>query len=461
MNRRDFTRNVALSAGIISSAAVLNSCTEQEEQTPEQTATPDNPTVSKELSEAMYKKAIELTKMKIRGGDTEAFFKAPFIDAAFNENIFLWDTCMMCCYCKYHLDELPVYQALDNFYGRMEEDGFICREYRGSGEPLWPKTHPVSINPPLLAFAELEIFEVSKDLDRLKQVYPYLKKNFEFHVTTYMMEDDLFYGDTMGLGMDNIPREPHDWEPTEGNKWSQHELGLELAKLKTTDEEKLNFFVREYVRTRNGVWNVQGRQVDFSSQMALYAVNLKRIANLIGEEQDVARYEEIHGKVKTALNTLAWDDSDGFYYDLGFGERIPRRHIGMYWALLGEVVPEDRLEQFISHLSDPNEFYRRTPLPALSASDPDYVGWGDYWLGGVWAPTVYMVLKGLSANGQEDLARHLAAKVYASVAEVFEATGTFWENYAPDLVAYGMPSKKDFCGWTALVPVAIYKEYIQ
>ena len=45
---------------------------------------------------------------------------------------------------------------------------------------------------------------------------------------------------------------------------------------------------------------------------------------------------------------------------------------------------------------------------------------------------------------QEELARHLAAKVYASVAEVFEATGTFWENYAPDLVAYGMPSKKTF-----------------
>ena len=26
----------------------------------------------------------------------------------------------MCCFAKYHLDELPVYQALDNFYGRME-----------------------------------------------------------------------------------------------------------------------------------------------------------------------------------------------------------------------------------------------------------------------------------------------------------------------------------------------------
>jgi neutral trehalase len=132
----------------------------------------------------------------------------------------------------------------------------------------------------------------------------------------------------------------------------------------------------------------------------------------------------------------------------------------MYWALLGQVVPEDRMAKFISHLKDPNEFYRQTPLPALSAADPDYVGWGDYWLGGVWAPTVYMVLKGLTKVGEDELARELAAKVYENVAIVFEATGTFWENYAPDLISYGMPAKRDFCGWTALIPISVYKEYI-
>ena len=71
-----------------------------------------------------------------------------------------------------------------------------------------------------------------------------------------------------------------------------------------------------------------------------------------------------------------------------------------------------------------------------------------------------MVLKGLSVYKQEDLARDLAARTYAAVAEVFEATDTFWENYAPDLISYGMPSKMDFCGWTGLVPIAIYREYL-
>ncbi|WP_411032335.1 MGH1-like glycoside hydrolase domain-containing protein [Spongiimicrobium sp. 3-5] len=459
MKRRTFAKNITLSTGL-AGITFLEACNGNLDTKGQKASKSKEYEISKDLSERMYAHALEITKSKIRGGDSEVFFKKPFIDAAFNKNIFLWDTCLMCCFAKYHLDELPVYQALDNFYGRMEEDGFICREYKQTGEPLWPKDHPVSINPPLLAFAELEIFGVSKDTDRLKKVYPILKNNFQFHVNTYMMDDHLFYGDTMGLGMDNMPREPRGWEPTEGNGWSQHELGLQLAALKKTDEEKLNFFVTEYVNTRNGVWNKQGRQVDFSSQMAMYALQLKEIAELIGREEDIGLYTELHAKIKKALNDLTWNEEDSFYYDLGYNKQINRRHIGMYWALLAKVVPDDRLEGFLGHLLNPDEFYRKTPLPALSASDEDYVGWGDYWLGGVWAPTVYMVLKGLSAYGKEDLARHLAAKVYASVTEVFVATGTFWENYSPDLISYGMPSKKDFCGWTALIPISIYREYI-
>jgi len=460
MKRRDFAKNVTLASGVVG-LGLLTSCTEKEKVVEESRSVLEtNPKVTAKLSEEMYKKALEITKRKVRGGDNETFFKKPFIDAAFSPNIFLWDTCFMCCFAKYHLDELPVYQALDNFYDQMEDDGYICREYRHTGEALWSKEHPVSINPPLLAFAEWEIYQVSEDKKRLVEVYPILKKNFQFLVDRYMMEDHLFYGDTLGMGMDNIPRAPRDWEPTEGNGMTHHELVAKTAGLNASEETKLNFFIEQYVETKLGVWNKQARLVDFSSQMAMFSLQLTEMARLTQNNDDIVYYQDIHSKIKEALNQNCWSEQDKFYYDLGFGEQVPRRHIGMYWALLGKLVPEDRMEDFLSHLRDPDEFYRKTPLPALSAADPDYVGWGDYWLGGVWAPTVYMVLKGLTANGQEDLAKDLAQKVYKSVSVVFEATGTFWENYAPDLVSYGMPAKKDFCGWTALIPIAVYKEYI-
>ena len=418
--------------------------------------------VSAELSERMYAKALEITKSKVRGGDSEPFFKKPFVDAAFSDNIFLWDTCFIVCFAKYHLNELPVYQALDNFYDSIETDGYICREYRKDGRPLWSKNHPVSINPPLLAFAETELYNVKKDKDRLRYAYPILKKNFEFHVNQYQGEDQLFWGDTLGMGMDNIPRFPHGWTTDEGNGMTHHELGDKLGKMGgSTGEERLNLFIAEYVKTLQGVWNKQGRLVDFTAQMAMFALQLKYIAGEIGEDQDIPKYDQFHAEVKQALNQKCWNESDSFYYDLGEGEQIQRKHIGMYWTLLGELVPEDKIDAFLAHLTNPMEFYRKTPLPALSADDSDYKGWGDYWLGGVWAPTSYMVLKGLTKVGKHQLAQDLAEKTYAAIAEVFQATGTFWENYAPDLISYGMPAKKDFCGWTGLIPIAVYNEYIK
>lgn len=456
MNRREFAKKMGLASGALGLGmnALPKIWGERTGKHPEITITP-------ELSAKMYDKALAITKSKVRGGDSEPFFKEPFIDAAFSENIFLWDTAFMCCFAKYHMDELPVYQALDNFYGRMEEDGFICREYRANGEALWSKDHPVSINPPLLAWAEIEIFGVNNNIERIREVYPILKKNFEFHVERYQGEEGLFWGDTLGMGMDNIPRSPRNWVPERGNGMTHHELGTKLdGMVGASPEEKLEVFITEYVDTKQGVWNEQGRLVDFTAQMAMFALQLKQMAGIVGELADIPEYDAFHNRVKLALNEYCWSEEDAFYYDLGYGKQIVRRHNGMYWTLMGDLVPENRMQAFLSHLTDPNEFYRLTPLPALSAADPDYIGFGDYWLGGVWAPTVYMTLRGLTKVGEDDLARLLAAKIYENVAIVFEATDTFWENYAPDLISYGMPAKKDFCGWTALIPIAVYREYI-
>ncbi len=457
MNRRDFSKNLGL-AGTALGLGFTTGC-QTSENKEEKGMKGETIDLTGLPVQEMYDKALEITKSKVRGGDSETFFKKPFIDAAFSDNIFLWDTCFMVCFCKHHLDELPVAQALDNFYDRIEEDGYICREYRKDGRPLWSKDHPVSINPPLLAFAELELYSTLKDKNRLAKVYPILKKNFEFHVNNYQGEDKLFFGDTLGMGMDNIPRYPKGWD-NDGIGLTHHELGEKVKNLNGTGEDKLNFFIAEYVKSLSGLWNKQGRLVDFSAQMAMFAKQLIEIATIVNQKADIPQLEAFHKEVKEAVNTLCWDENDKTYYDLANGKPIKRKHIGMYWTLLGELVPEDRVNDFLKHLVTEDEFYRKMPLPALSADDPDYKGWGDYWLGGVWAPTSYMVLKGLMKYDEPELAKDLAFKTYKNVAEVFEATGTFWENYAPDLVSYGMPAKYDFCGWTGLIPIAFYKEFL-
>ena len=95
MDRRDFSKNIALAAGTVG-LGVFASCKEEAKESDENTWVTDFAVgydVSDDLAKRMYAKALEITKSKIRGGDDEPFFKEPFIDAAFSPNIFLWDTC--------------------------------------------------------------------------------------------------------------------------------------------------------------------------------------------------------------------------------------------------------------------------------------------------------------------------------------------------------------------------------
>ncbi|HSZ50012.1 MAG TPA: trehalase family glycosidase [Caulobacteraceae bacterium] len=399
--------------------------------------------VPPELQRRMYAAALDSAKRHVRGGEPGSAYRRRFVDAAFSSHIFLWDTCFIAAYAKYHPEELPIRPALDNFYERQEADGFICREYDAQGRPFWPKDHPVSINPPLLAFAELELFTRTRDVDRLAGVYPKLARFYDFIAARYRCDDGLFFSDALGSGMDNIPRYPDGWRD-DGRGLPLHNLYPQV-------------FNYDLLSSK---WNRQGRSVDFSAQMALFADQLAQIAHIVGRKRDIARWRAGHADIARAINAHCWSEADGFYYDLGYGEPIRRKHIGMFWTLLAGVAPPARTRRMIAHLMDPAEFWRRIPAPAWPADQVGFSPGGDYWMGGVWAPTNYMLLRGLRRCGAEATARGLARAYYWAVAQVFEATGTFWENYSPDSLAPGRIARPDFCGWTALAPIAVLREFI-
>lgn len=400
--------------------------------------------VPKELQDEMYAAALSIARKKIRGGSGDPVYKEPFVDAAFSSNIFYWDTCFIACYAKYHQDELPIANALDNFYGRMDDEGFISREYTKEGKTMWPKEHPVSVNPPLLAFAELELYEQRKDEARLRKVYPHLKKHFHFLVSHYQMEDRLFFSDAFGSGMDNIPRYP--------DGWKDDGKGIQLVNLYP------EIFKYEGL---SPAWNKQGRSVDMSAQMVLFARNLERIAGIIKEDGDKELYQRLRDQTSDAINALCWNEEDGFYYDLGYGKQIRRKHIGMFWTLISGVAANDKVGKMIKHLTDPKEFWRKIPVASYPADQKDFSPEGTYWLGSVWAPTNYMIIRGLQSCGRNELASMLAHLYYRAVAEVYKKDKTFYENYAPDSFSRGNMSRPDFCGWTGIVPIALYHEFIR
>ena len=400
----------------------------------------------------MERDAVRIARKKVVGGDADGAVRGPRLGTGGRfSGIFLWDTAFTVLWARYHRDTLPVGRSLDNLYRLQSDRGFICRQYTADGTPVWPDHHPISFAPPILTWAELDLYELSGDLERLHRVYPHLRKHHQFCVDRFRADDGLFIGDPWGTGMDNLPRWPRafsgDGEHLELNDEQVH-------------PRVLTWFKQEVATSPGSAWNRQGRYIDLSAQMAFNADCLARMAVLIDAPDDAKSFSSQRTAIGEAINERCWSDQHNFYFDLGFGKQIPRYHIGAYWTLLAGIVPEQRLDGFLAHLVDDSKFARPVPVPSLAFDDPDYRPDGDYWRGSSWPPTTYMVLRGLRVVGAEDLAREIAVKYYGAVRTVYQSTGTFWENLAPESPAPGNPAQPDFCGWAGLGPVAVAREFI-
>ena len=203
--------------------------------------------------------------------------------------------------------------------------------------------------------------------------------------------------------------------------------------------------------------------VDACIQQVLSAKILVKIAEIIGRENDesIALLKEEVANLTEVINEKLWHEDDAFYYDLWKnGELNKVKSVGAYWALLADIIPPERLERFVAHLDNENEFKRPCRVPSLSADSPDYSELGRYWKGSVWAPTNYMVLKGLEKNGYFDLAYDIARNCLENVVTVFQNDGTIYENYMPEKASKGAPAKPNFVGWSGLFPISILFEYV-
>ena len=188
----------------------------------------------------MYWKAWELAFRNFHEPAPGSGYVSQFIDAAFNQNIFLWDTCFLTMFCNYAHPLVPGIGSLDNFYAKQYDDGEICREIdrqrartspsgsTGKAKPLfsrwgWNGTRndPVvyraatppqppprltldALNHPIFAWAELESFRVTGDRTRLALVYEPLVRYYRA-LQKYIRQGNGLYM-TDWASMDNSPR---------------------------------------------------------------------------------------------------------------------------------------------------------------------------------------------------------------------------------------------------------------
>ena len=363
-----------------------------------------------------------------------------WIDEAFSENIFQWDTIFMIMFARYGHDVFPAIQSLDNFYALQHESGFIGREFRESdgrlihfdfeGGLFSPQGWKNMINPPLFAWAEMESFRITGDRERLELVLPSLEKYAEWldrsgdpaaldwesnGRRSTMTEHQLYWNTPLGSGMDNTPRPAQ-----KGAGW-----------------------------------------VEMSSQMVIMYNQLALICEEL-DANDKAQAFKVKGTaIKDRINRWCWSETDGFYYDvLADGQRFRKKTIGGFWPLLAGVASSDQAAILVEHLQNEGEFWRPMVFPTLSADEPEYVESGGYWRGSIWAPTNVMVIKGLEQYGYDDFAAEATERYLHGMFKVYADSQTVYENYAPEWFAPGDPAKPDFVGWSGCGPIQLLFENV-
>ncbi|MDY0288219.1 MAG: trehalase family glycosidase [Sphaerochaeta sp.] len=365
-------------------------------------------------------------------------FISEAVDTVFNGSVFLWDTVMTVQYAKYGSRAFDVAGSLDNFYARQHPDGFICREVRSSdGHESWNRHDPSSTGPDIFAWGEWDLYRLSGDVERLKTVLPALIGYFYWLRAYRRWPDGSRWHSGWGSGIDNQPRQRTVTLPG----------GIDT-----------NFVPIQYY------WFTPSAMgwIDATAQALLSAQTLVKMIDITGSCTDhrdtiVAERDLLYSVIHTSM----YNEETGFYSDRHADGTVSEiKSLAAYWVILTDDVPSDRVSRMVEMLEDPKFFKRPHMIPALSADHPAYKEKGDYWNGGVWPPTNYLVLRALRKQGYHDLAYRIAKNHLDAVLKVFEETGTVWENYAPEKFEPGSLSKPDMLGWSGLGPIAVLIEFI-
>lgn len=292
---------------------------------------------------------------------------------------------------------------------------------------------------------------------RYARRYEALARLHRFNAAHFRRPDGLYFSDGYGCGMDNLPRWDQRCEVTP-------EGGIPFQRGDILDQGEKGDALYECLAHHSEVsfsWNRQLGWCDTTCQMAFDALNLAKIAHALGKTSEEQEWRAEHRELSELVNTRCYNERTGFYSDRLGDHVLERQTICGFWPMLAEVATPERAARLVEALRDPQRFNRSCAIPTLPCNDPDYTSETGYARGPAWAHTNYMVLKGLDLYGYHDLAVEFAAKFYQSARHLWEKTGTIWENYSPEQCEEPTsPSGRDFCGWSALIPICFYREYL-
>lgn len=170
---------------------------------------------------------------------------------------------------------------------------------------------------------------------------------------------------------------------------------------------------------RAGKWRADFCEgIDLNVYIYRECLAMARLARQLQLPDKATLYTQLAACRARAVQTL-WCEEDGCYYDRDARSGAPIRvkTAAMFFPLWGGLATQAQARLLVErHLTNPQEFWRRYPLPALAADEPSYSpvplagDIGCCWRANTWVPVNYLVMHGLQRYGYTALAAEIVAK---------------------------------------------------
>lgn len=178
------------------------------------------------------------------------------------------------------------------------------------------------------------------------------------------------------------------------------------------------------------------------------------ISGKLGKPREQALYLAHARRLARLINTVFWDEKDGFYYDRDeqTGQPIRVKSVAGFFPLYAGVASPRQARRLVrDHLMNPNEFWLKYPVATYAKTEPDFYEGSHHecnWRGSAWIPANYMIFHGLLRYGYRTEARELADKTYALALDLNPVTREYYDSETGQ--GYGMDP---FWGWSSLAYV--------
>lgn len=350
-----------------------------------------------------------------------------------HKDLYLWDSAFHSLALKYISPDLAK-DAIMAVLDSQKEDGIIPHRSK-------PDRGSNITQPPILAWAVMELYKATNDITTLTDTYDKLKKYVQWNMENRDSNNNYLY------------------------EWYVNDASINCR----CDESGMDNSPRFDDITRMD-------SIDFSCFMASEARCLSKMAEILDKKGEYLYWDVIFDRIKKSINDVLYCEEDGFYYDVLVSDNSFKKvkAVSSFLPLFTEVCDKETAYKLVEHLK--NEFNTPFSIPSVANDDETYGT--DMWRGPVWINYNYMISEGLRKYGFKKEADEIVKNTIDIMKKWYKNDGAIYEFYDsedkispsrlnrkglavfPYMPKVKMQSIKDF-GWSAALAVEMILKSIK